>query len=83
METGFLPRPTYDYPDIQDILSDLIDEGFEYGGETPVYKREFFRPRFRLQGPAIIEQLDTTIVIEPYNLVEVDASGNLLISIQF
>tara|TARA_B100000029_G_scaffold43896_1_gene40587 strand:- start:415 stop:1575 length:1161 start_codon:yes stop_codon:yes gene_type:complete len=38
VETGFLPRPTYDYPDIQDILSDLIDEGFEYGGETPVYK---------------------------------------------
>ncbi len=69
---------------IEDCVTGSRRVWFQSGWlETPVYKREFFRPRFRLQGPAIIEQLDTTIVIEPYNLVEVDASGNLLISIQF
>ena len=32
VEKGFLPKPVYDYPNIEDIFSDLIDENFEYGG---------------------------------------------------
>ena len=55
---------------------------FETGWEeTPIYKREFFRPNFKFKGPAIVEQLDTTIVVEPGNNVEVDTTGNLIISI--
>jgi DNA (cytosine-5)-methyltransferase 1 len=37
---GYLPAPTSDYPDIQDIFSDLIDSNFEYGGVTQVYPSE-------------------------------------------
>ena len=33
------------------------------------------------KGPAIIEQLDTTIIVEPDNKVEVDLDGNLIISL--
>ena len=40
VESGFLPPPTYDYPDLVDVLSDLIDPKFEYGGETRTYKKD-------------------------------------------
>jgi N-methylhydantoinase A len=38
------------------------------------------RPR-ALRGPAIVEQLDCTTVIEPGNRVEVDPIGNLIVSV--
>jgi len=37
LENGFLPEPLHDYPDLIDVLSDLIDNKFEYGGETKKY----------------------------------------------
>ena len=37
VETGFLPKPVYGYPNIEDIFSDLIDENFEYGGQSEKY----------------------------------------------
>ena len=35
--SGYLPYPTSDYPNIEDIFSDLIDKKFEYGGSTARY----------------------------------------------
>jgi len=32
------------------------------------------------EGPAIVEQLDCTTVIEPGNRVEIDAIGNLIVT---
>ena len=49
--------------------------------DTPIYNREFLPPKIKFSGPAIIEQLDTTTVVEPENHVEVDESGNLIISL--
>ena len=46
---------------------------------TPVYRRESL-PK-RVQGPVIIEQLDCTTVLEPGNRAEVDAMGNLVVTI--
>jgi N-methylhydantoinase A len=68
----------------------LLEPGTEPAGErqvwfaggwraTPIYQRESL-PR-RLQGPAIIEQLDCTTVLAPGNRAEVDALGNLLVTI--
>lgn len=37
VECGFLPQPTGNAPDLCDVLDDLIDEDFEYGGETTKY----------------------------------------------
>jgi N-methylhydantoinase A len=34
-----------------------------------------------VEGPAIIEQLDCTTVLEPGNRAEVDAMGNLVVTI--
>ena len=49
--------------------------------DTPIYNRELLPPKIKFSGPAVIEQLDTTTVVEPENHVEVDESGNLIISL--
>jgi DNA (cytosine-5)-methyltransferase 1 len=40
LEGGFLPEPTNDYPDVEDVLSDLVDDNFEYGGESASYSKD-------------------------------------------
>jgi DNA (cytosine-5)-methyltransferase 1 len=46
LEGGFLPQPTNDFPDVEDVLSDLVDDNFEYGSETASYSKD---PLNRLQ----------------------------------
>ncbi|HSV81726.1 MAG TPA: hydantoinase/oxoprolinase family protein [Ramlibacter sp.] len=50
--------------------------------DTPVFAREAFKPGARLDGPAIVEQTDTTTVIEPDMTVTVDKHGNLLVKVK-
>ena len=55
---------------------------FESGWiETPIYRRELLPKAANFSGPAIIEQLDTTSVIEPGNRVRLDDFGNLVVTI--
>jgi N-methylhydantoinase A len=46
--------------------------------ETPIYRRRDLGPGSLVKGPAIVEQLDTTVVVEPGDLVAVDGIGNLI-----
>ena len=55
-----------------------FDGGFR---TTPVYQREKLPADAAFAGPAIIEQLDCTTVIDPGNSVRVDALGNLIVEI--
>lgn len=52
-----------------------------FGGwiETPIYDRAGLRPGHTLAGPAILEQADTTSVIEPGMRARIDAFGNVLV----
>ena len=50
--------------------------------DTPVYRREQLGVGVELEGPAIVEQLDTTTVIEPGDRVRVDRLGNLEITVR-
>ena len=50
--------------------------------DTPVYRREQLGVGAELTGPAIVEQLDTTTVVEPGARVRVDALGNLEITVR-
>ena len=54
-----------------------------FGGwhDTPVYWRDHLPLQLHLQGPAIIEQMDTTIVIEPGCTVTSDTDGNLIVEV--
>lgn len=57
---------------------------FEEAGDlvdTPVYERADIGPGSVLSGPAIVEQVDTTIVIHPGQGAKADDYGNLLIEI--
>ncbi len=49
--------------------------------ETPVYRRDGLPSGTEFAGPAIVEQLDTTTVIEPDCEVRVDAVGNLVVTV--
>ncbi len=49
--------------------------------ETPVYWRDHLPLNLYLEGPAIIEQMDTTVIVEPGCLVTSDADGNLIIEV--
>jgi N-methylhydantoinase A len=54
--------------------------GKEHGALTAeIYNRDLFEPGHRLNGPAIIEQLDTTTVVHPEQEASVDEYGNLII----
>jgi N-methylhydantoinase A len=49
--------------------------------ETPVYARERLPIDVALEGPAILEQMDATVVIEPGDRAAGDADGNILITL--
>jgi len=49
--------------------------------ETAIHVRDDLQIGAQFPGPAIVEQIDTTTVIDPQDRVEVDADGNLLIHV--
>ncbi|MBW2147182.1 MAG: hydantoinase/oxoprolinase family protein [Deltaproteobacteria bacterium] len=48
----------------------------------PVYGRNNLPPGFQAEGPAIIEELESTAVIHPGDLIEVDGAGNLIATLK-
>lgn len=49
---------------------------------TPIYRRAELAPAQSISGPALVEQLDTTILIYPGDTASVDAFGNLVIRLR-
>lgn len=49
--------------------------------DTTIYKRDHLPLDAKIPGPAIVEQMDTTIVIEPNSHAESDNDGNLIIEV--
>ena len=54
-----------------------------FGGwhDTPIYWRDHLPLKITLQGPAIVEQMDTTIVMDPGSTATQDADGNLIVEV--
>jgi N-methylhydantoinase A len=52
---------------------------FDGPTETPVFWRDHLPLDVTLSGPAIIEQMDTTIIVEPGDRVTSDVDGNLIL----
>jgi N-methylhydantoinase A len=50
--------------------------------DTPIYSRDALAPGHVFVGPAVIEQRDTTTVVEPDMRLTVDAASNLLVGVQ-
>ena len=49
--------------------------------ETPIYRREALPGDATIAGPAVIQQLDTTILVEPGSEARADALGNLVLTV--
>ncbi|SEP77041.1 hydantoinase/oxoprolinase family protein [Thalassovita taeanensis] len=49
--------------------------------ETPLYWRDHLPDGFAITGPAIIEQMDTTVLIEPGDHAYGDEDGNIIIKL--
>ena len=55
-----------------------------FGGkwfDTKVFWRDDLPEKYKISGPAIVEQMDSTIVINPNDKAVVDNFGNLIIDI--
>ncbi len=47
--------------------------------DTPIFERDTLPAGFRLEGPAIVEQVDSTTVVPPWAAAEVDKYLNIII----
>ena len=82
-------RPEFDLSSLIDPAGrrkDAIPESHRpvwFGGwiETPVYWRDYLPLDLDLAGPAVIEQMDTTIIIEPGCRMTSDRDGNLIVEV--
>jgi 5-oxoprolinase (ATP-hydrolysing) len=61
----------------RDVVFDV--DGQAERRPTPFYERERLRAGDRIEGPAVIEQYDSTTVVPPGLVAEIDRSGNVVI----
>jgi len=61
---------------LQEHRSVFFDGGFR---NCPVYRRDDLPRECEFAGPVVIEQSDSTTVVEPNMIVQVDTIGNLVI----
>ena len=82
---GILPKPSVARAVVPvDAVSETRPVYFtEAGGfvDTPVCARAALGPDSRLEGPAIIEEKASTTVLQPGDLMNIDAHGNLRIKV--
>ncbi len=55
---------------------------FDGWHDTPVYWRDHLPAGARLTGPAVIEQMDSTVLLEPGDRMAADAAGNLVVEVR-
>lgn len=78
---GMSPRPLCGEPfagEPSEIRQVMFQRG-EGRVPTPVYERGALRPGQRVEGPCILEQMDTTTVIPPEWSARADGYGNLVL----
>jgi N-methylhydantoinase A len=84
--TGDLPKPELPEGDLEgdDASAAIVEQGeILFEGErraTPIYDRARLRPGNRLAGPAIVTEFDSTTVVLPGYVAEVDRYSNILIT---
>jgi N-methylhydantoinase A len=49
--------------------------------DTPIFRRADLKPGMTVTGPAIVEQSDTTTVVEPGMTLRVDRFHNLIVEV--
>jgi N-methylhydantoinase A len=67
---------------LEDAQTDTRSVWFDGFVETPVYWRDHLPLDAVIPGPAIVEQMDTTILLEPGDSAAQDRDGNLIITVK-
>lgn len=70
VEAGFLPEPNGTYPNLIDVLSDLVDDKFEYGGKTTKYPKSIqskFQRYLRTRPDGIIAKKGDILTDHKYS----------------
>jgi N-methylhydantoinase A len=70
-------------PSLKGALAEVRPVYFDQRGafvETPCYRRSRLAPGMTFEGPAIVDQEDTTTVIFPEFHARVDTLGNLILT---
>ncbi len=85
---GILPKPEFKKAE---NLTDKIDNKAIYGEKkvifnekeynTKIYERDYLKPGNKFDGPAIIVEYSSTIVVPPESYVKIDAFENILIEV--
>ena len=83
------PRPVHSTPlglsmELNPAVAYLESRRVVFAGgphETPFFQGESLEPGNRIHGPAVVVRSDTTILIGPTDLAEVDEFDNLLIEV--
>jgi 5-oxoprolinase (ATP-hydrolysing) len=82
-----LPAPILERTggDLAEALLDTQDVVFDAAGKpgffrTPFYDRELLGAGQRIEGPAVIEQYDSTVVVPPAFSATIDSHGNIVIA---
>ncbi|SDK56581.1 hydantoinase/oxoprolinase family protein [Natronorubrum texcoconense] len=84
---GVVEKPSFpeiDSGGLEDAHLGTREVYFESAGEfveTDLYQRERLGAGETVSGPAIVEQMDSTVVVPPEATAEVEATGNLIIEI--
>jgi N-methylhydantoinase A len=84
--TGDLPKPELPESELEgeDASGAIVEQGeILFAGErrpTPIYDRAALAPGNRFAGPAIVTEFDSTTVVLPGYLAEVDRFSNILIT---
>jgi len=86
-----IPQPKPDFSNIgkggslKDALKGhrqvYFRSAFDYVS-TPVYQRDMLSEGMEIEGPAIIEENDSTIVIQPHHRCKIDLWGNIVIYVR-
>jgi N-methylhydantoinase A len=83
---GALPRPKHSIartgrvrPPAHEAKIGNRKIGIAHGGRgaVPIFRRDLLRSGNRIEGPAVIEQMDSTTLLLAGQQANVDASGNL------
>jgi N-methylhydantoinase A len=85
---GIIPKPQLSKlnrstEDIADALIEYRDVYFDKAGKIscPVYDRNKLGKIDRVEGPCIIEQMDSTSLIPPHTSFKIDCYGNIVVNV--
>lgn len=84
---GETPKPELPYEEPGEHASEPrghreVTFGESESVQTAIYRREDLKPGTKIEGPAIIDQLDSTAVVPPEDTAEVDGYSNIIIRVR-